>query len=171
MSDNKYKPKKVSSNLWIVPCITLSAQNVYDPLYKPGKDEILVKKLQTRQTWTENEDIILKELVLEHGAKNWNFIADLLNQKAHEEFPIRKAKQCRERWTSSLDPSINKEPWTEREDECLYKAHAELGNKWSKIMERLETKRTENQVKNRFNHLKKQKFCKDESGVWKNYGK
>lgn len=157
--DTKYKPHKVAPNIWIVPCITLSTENIYDPLYKPGNDELLLKKLQTRQTWTEVEDDILQELITENGAKNWKIVADQLNQKAHEGFPKRKPKQCRERWTSNLDPSINKEPWSAKEDEILLKAQAELGNKWSKIVKRLESRRTENQVKNRFSHLKKQRKC------------
>ena len=154
MSTNKYKPHKVQGELWIVPCVTNSAQNLYDPLYRPGKDEILVNKLQTRQAWTEQEDLVLADLVNEHGPKSWNFISDCLNEKVHESFPVRKAKQCRERWTSNLDPDINKEPWTAQEDKLLKEKHEEIGNKWSEIAKFLKN-RTENQVKNRFNHLKR----------------
>jgi hypothetical protein len=154
MSGHKHKPFKVGNELWIVPCITLSNQNVYEPLFRPAKDEVIVGKLQTRQAWSEMEDLVLVELVSEHGPKAWNFISDQLNDRVHETFPVRKAKQCRERWTSNLDPEINKEPWSLQEDLMLKEKHEEIGNKWSEIAKFLKN-RTENQVKNRFNHLKR----------------
>lgn len=42
----------------------------------------------------------------------------------------RKGKQCRERWYNQLDPSINREPWTEEEERTLHAAHAQLGNRY-----------------------------------------
>ncbi len=36
-----------------------------------------------------------------------------------------------------LDPTINHSKWTEEELELLFKAHAELGNKWSAIAMRI----------------------------------
>ena len=72
----------------------------------------------------------------------------------------RSAKQCRERWTLSLDPSISTAPWTAVEDTKLMEAQAKLGNKWSKISSLLKG-RTENNVKNRFNSLKRR-----ENKVW-----
>jgi hypothetical protein len=41
------------------------------------------------QHWTDPEDEILRQLVAEHGAFNWPFIASLMVN--------REAKQCRER--------------------------------------------------------------------------
>lgn len=54
-------------------------------------------------------------LVLEHGPKNWSFIAKSL--------PGRIGKQCRERWHNHLNPDIRKERWTEEEDQAIIEAH------------------------------------------------
>ena len=55
-----------------------------------------------------------------------------------------------------LDPSIKKSQFSAREDLKLLQLQSELGNKWSEIIKNLQG-RTENQVKNRFNTLAKQK--------------
>jgi myb proto-oncogene protein len=48
-------------------------------------------------------------------------------------FKNRSGKQCRERWHNHLDPSINKDYWTEKEENVLFMKHMEYGNKWSDI--------------------------------------
>ena len=55
----------------------------------------------------------------------------------------------RERSSLNLDPSINRGPWTQEEDELLIKLHDKLGNRWAKIKGHLSS-RTENAVKTRF---------------------
>ena len=45
----------------------------------------------------------------------------------------RSGKQCRERWHNHLDPNINKEPWSEKEDKIIFEAHKKYGNKWAEI--------------------------------------
>ena len=60
------------------------------------------KKGTPKNKWTPEEDKKLIELINENGPfkKKWTIIA--------EHFPNRTGKQCRERWLSNLDPSINK---------------------------------------------------------------
>jgi myb-related protein len=66
-------------------------------------------------TKTKEEDELVMKLVLEHGPKNWSFIAKNL--------PGRIGKQCRERWHNHLNPDIKKERWTEDEDHAIIEAH------------------------------------------------
>jgi hypothetical protein len=49
------------------------------------------------------------------------------------ELPGRIGKQCRERWHNNLDPSINKQPWSEEEDRIILESHRDLGNRWAEI--------------------------------------
>ena len=79
--------------------------------------------------WTAEEDAMVVRLVGIHGTKKWSHIA--------RQITGRLGKQCRERWYNHLDPNINKNEWTSREDEILLRAHHELGNKWAQIAKRL----------------------------------
>lgn len=45
----------------------------------------------------------------------------------------RSGKQCRERWHNHLDPEINKSSWSQTEEEVIFTAHRQLGNKWADI--------------------------------------
>lgn len=62
---------------------------------------------------------------------------------------LRNGKQCRERWLTALDPSINKSQWSLQEDRDFLEQWLTLGNKWREISYLIEG-RTESQVKNRF---------------------
>ena len=57
------------------------------------------------------EDRLVLDLVMRHGAKKWSFIASHLTG--------RIGKQCRERWANHLNPNIKKGPWTEDEDKKI----------------------------------------------------
>ncbi|SCW02174.1 LAFE_0F00606g1_1 [Lachancea fermentati] len=62
---------------------------------------------------------------------------------------IRKTKDIRKRWTSSLDPNLKKGKWTIEEDEQLMKSYEKWGAQWLKISSEIPG-RTEDQCAKRY---------------------
>jgi hypothetical protein len=91
--------------------------------------------------WSDCEDKILVACVHQYGPNNWATIAQSL--------PGRTGKQCRERWTNQLDPSLSRENWTPHEDAILLTQQKAFGNVWAKISAQLPG-RSSNAVKNRW---------------------
>jgi hypothetical protein len=75
------------------------------------------------------------------AAVDWKAVSELMSN--------RSTKQCRERWVNVLDPAISRGDWTDDEVRTLFKAQAEVGNKWAAIAARLPG-RPETAVKNTF---------------------
>nr|XP_055073765.1 snRNA-activating protein complex subunit 4-like [Misgurnus anguillicaudatus]XP_055073766.1 snRNA-activating protein complex subunit 4-like [Misgurnus anguillicaudatus]XP_055073767.1 snRNA-activating protein complex subunit 4-like [Misgurnus anguillicaudatus] len=88
-----------------------------------------ISKTFRRREWTSEEDEILRELV--NKMRVGNFIPYM--QMSY--FMMgRDASQLSYRWTSALDPSIKKGPWSKEEDQLLRNAVAKYGAKeWGKI--------------------------------------
>ncbi|OHS96390.1 Myb-like DNA-binding domain containing protein [Tritrichomonas foetus] len=127
--------------------------------YFPGKTgqqvaerwEKVLNPALIKGSWTREEDETIIEFVKQYGTKNWTKLATLL--------PGRIGKQCRERWRNHLDPDVNRDPWTEEEDNILIEMHEKIGNQWVKIAEYLPG-RSDNSIKNRWNStLKKRLEC------------
>lgn len=104
------------------------------------------KPIFCRKPFSPEEDAKLVELVSTQRFLNWQVIASLL--------PGRSARQCRERWSEYLDPSIKFQPWTNHEDTLLVQLVQIYGNKWT-FISKIFNGRTGNDVKNRWHsHLK-----------------
>ena len=105
---------------------------------------IMESKKRTINGFKPEEDEKLIELVNNLGTKCWTAIA--------KQMPGRNARQCRERQKQYLDPSINKDDFTEEEDKLLLEKIQQLGTEWKEI-KNFFLNRTETQLKNRFNFL------------------
>lgn len=141
-------------DIWLVPCIANKQRNSYLPIYKPLDQVINSDEFTRKLHWTKEEDEALVDLISRSKPKAWNLIARLLNSKIHKSIPVRKGRQCRERWLNFLDPSLKKDSWTVEEDQLLLSLHNEFGNKWSEISKRING-RNERNVKTRLNWIKK----------------
>ncbi|CAD8175472.1 unnamed protein product [Paramecium octaurelia] len=108
--------------------------------------------------WTEQEDQHLLEIILsflkQKKGNKWSKIAKELNDVCQNKF-MRTPKQCRERWGNKLDPSINREEWSDAEDHYFLQLLLQHGRRWAEIAIRLSAvteskKRTEFALKHRY---------------------
>ncbi|KAJ6510038.1 hypothetical protein C8R47DRAFT_1096550 [Mycena vitilis] len=102
-----------------------------------------------RGPWTADEDKRLVAAVSGYGKAAWSEVASVM--------PGRTNEQCRDRWTSTLDPAkISKtaEEWGEEKEKALLEAVATHGRKWKLISAQLG--RTAASCRIRYDALKEQ---------------
>jgi len=84
--------------------------------------------------WSPEEDARLREIVKEHGPKNWKLISKIAFGGS------RTDVQCLHRWQKVLRPGLIKGPWTQDEDKVIVNLINTygIGNiKWSEIASNL----------------------------------
>lgn len=92
---------------------------------------------------------MLIHLVASLGRSNWKTIANLIKTK--------NARQCKDRWTKYLSPSVANRQWNRSEDDKLIQLFGEIGPKWVQIS-KLFDGRTDVQLKNRFKVLQRRGY-------------
>ncbi|GMI97072.1 myb domain protein 48 [Hibiscus trionum] len=98
--------------------------------------------------WTEQEDLILNNLVHILGDRRWDFIAKVSGLN-------RTGKSCRLRWVNYLHPGLKRGKMTPQEERLVLELHAKWGNRWSRIARKLPG-RTDNEIKNYWRtHMRK----------------
>lgn len=88
-------------------------------------------------------------------SKPWIWISEeferLRSEAGSKNYDVhRTAKQCWERWSNVLDPSINSSSFTEDEIRIIYNAWKAEGGKWVRIAKLLKN-RSDSSIKNYFN--------------------
>lgn len=105
-------------------------------------------KTAKRGKWTEGEDGQLREILSKFDCKDaraWEKAAKAMGF-------TRNNKQCRERWTNFLDPSLRFGPWTAEEDARLLRLYGESGNRWKLFTKEL-VGRSAERIRRRFKIL------------------
>ena len=120
----------------------------------------IIKRKEKRSIFSYAEDKLLEKLVQIHGKDNWSKISNY--------FPGKTIRQCKEHYKFSLDPNINRTPWTETEDKLLMQLYEKFGGKWVLIQKYMDH-RTPDSIKNRVrsltNYKPKRKLMKIEPSV------
>lgn len=98
------------------------------------------------KTWSQYEDQRLLAAIHRGGLLDWNKISEFVGNG-------RNRGQCAQRWCRSLNPLINKTPWTKEEDELLISKIRKYGHRgWTKISTEMDG-RTDVQCRYRYQIL------------------
>jgi hypothetical protein len=101
---------------------------------------------RSKHKFTAEEDALLRQLVDQHGTRQWDVIARSL--------PDRSARQVRDRWKHYLSPQVSLRSWTVDEDRLLLQLGGQIGPQWSTLV-KFFPGRTDVSLKNRWNKFKR----------------
>jgi hypothetical protein len=101
----------------------------------------MINKEASKTYFSHDDNLRLASLIAMYGSSNWSFIFRLMINKTK--------RQCRDRWTNYLNPSLNKNPFSNDENDLLLKKVDELGFQWKEISKYFQN-RTEMMVKNKY---------------------
>jgi hypothetical protein len=96
--------------------------------------------------FSQDDDFRLAALVAMYGSSNWSQISRLMMNK--------NERQCKERWTNYMNPSVKKDGFTEEENTELVGKVSEKGFRWKAISKDFEG-RTEAMIKNQYKVLQR----------------
>ncbi|KAI0505632.1 Homeodomain-like protein [Xylaria bambusicola] len=94
--------------------------------------------------WNKSEDESLLDAVDRYGQR-WTLVAN--------DVSFRSPDQCAKRWQSKLDPNLEHGGWTTEEDELLLSLVRENGREWKMFQEQNFSRRSTNELKNRYTGL------------------
>jgi hypothetical protein len=111
--------------------------------------------------WSPAEDAKLLQMKTDPLAEySWKDISKVIE--------TRSQKQCRERWTNTVNPKLKKGRFSEEEDDLLLNLWRKYGSRWSIIADHLEG-RTQTKIRDRFKTMRRNNFSDIEA--WeKKYG-
>ncbi|XP_034710133.1 trichome differentiation protein GL1-like [Vitis riparia] len=112
---------------------------------------MMARPQEQRRLWTSEEDNKLTQFKLKYPDRSWPDTAQLAGLD-------RTDKSCWERWNNHLKSGVNKENFSEEEDDIIIRIQRmpEHRNKWAFMAKDYLRGRTANAIKNRWNnHLEK----------------
>jgi hypothetical protein len=101
---------------------------------------------RAKRKFTAEEDTLVRQLVDQHGTRQWDVVARSL--------PNRSARQVRDRWKHYLSPQVSLRQWTVEEDRLLLHLGAQIGPQWSTLV-KFFPGRTDVSLKNRWNKFQR----------------
>jgi Myb-like DNA-binding domain len=113
-----------------------------------------------RLAWTEAEDESLLQEVLQlrpgHKFTSTESLDPLEWDQVAKQMKNRTSKQCRERFSAAVNPSIDHSPFSQKETKQLRSLHEEFGAQWTIIANKMPG-RTALQCRNAINALMRRK--------------
>ncbi|KAK7052810.1 hypothetical protein VNI00_004129 [Paramarasmius palmivorus] len=119
-----------------------------------------------RGIWSSQEDALLVQAVQKFGYRSLHLVILPTRLRSLTKVPIlfrwslvsdmvktRTNVQCARRWCDTLDPRIDKSPWTAEQDEQLLRAVERHGTKWSTLAKIYFPGRTGLALKNRYHTI------------------